>query len=418
MLLECLVDFNLDERISTVTVDNCTTNDGVIENMLQKLDPTTLILDGRFLHMRCCAHILNLIVRDGLDIIAHAIEKVRDAVGFWTNTPKRFEKFEDACRYYKIGGGKKLQLDCKTRWNSTYEMLETAIMYKDAFTRLKKNSKGKVEKFALPTPQEWQMAKEICDRLALFSRTTETFSGRYYPTANLYFQKVCEIRLALRKWLCCGNNVIESMVRNMIEKFDKYWNVINGMMAVASVLDPRRKLECVSFYFHLIYGDSYEFECERIKELLFELVDYYKSKVHSTHVSPSKDMESNVSYGKRPLDEIDDYENLWDKHVLEIPRKTPSRSEVETYLEEDRIVLDEQKSGLLAWWSANSGKYPILSKIARDILAVPISTVPSESAFSKGGKLISEYRSRLHPSTVETMMCLQSWRFMIFQGKL
>jgi len=142
--------------------------------------------------------------------------------------------------------------------------------------------------------------------------------------------------------------VIESVARNMIEKFDKYWIVINGILAVASVLDPRRKLECVSFYFHLIYGDSYEFECERIKELLFELVDYYKSKVHSTHESPLKHMESNVSYRKRPLDKIEDYENLWDKHVLEIPPKTTCRSEVETYLEEDRIVLDEQKSGLLA----------------------------------------------------------------------
>jgi len=84
VLLECLIDFNLDETISTITVDNCTTNDGLIKNMLEKLDPTTLILDGRFLDMSCCAHILNLIVRDGLDIVGHAIEKVRDADAFWS----------------------------------------------------------------------------------------------------------------------------------------------------------------------------------------------------------------------------------------------------------------------------------------------------------------------------------------------
>ena len=42
----------------------------------------------------------------------------------------------------KVSGGKKLELDYKTMWNSTYEMLETAIMYKEAFARLKKNSKG------------------------------------------------------------------------------------------------------------------------------------------------------------------------------------------------------------------------------------------------------------------------------------
>ena len=152
VLLECLVDFNLDDKISTITVDNCSTNDGVVEGLLEKLDPATLILDGKFLHMTCCAHILNLIVKEGLDIIGEAIEKVRDAVAFWTATPKRVEKFKDACRYFKICGGKKLVLDCKTRWNSTYEMLDIALMYKEVFTRLKKHCKGKEEKFPLPAP--------------------------------------------------------------------------------------------------------------------------------------------------------------------------------------------------------------------------------------------------------------------------
>lgn len=84
-------------------------------------------------------------------------------------------------------------------------------------------------------------------------------------------------------------------------------------------------------------------------------------------------------------------------------------------MEEDRIILDEQKSGLLAWWSANSGKYPILMKIVQDVLAMPICIVPSESAFSKDGKLISAHRSKAHPLAIEALMYLQSWRFMIFQ---
>ena len=97
--------------------------------------------------MRCCAHILNLIVKDGLDVIGDAIEKVREAVAFQTATPKRVENFEDACRYFKISGGKKVVLDCHTRWNSTYEMLKIALMYKEVFALLKKSSKGIEEKF-------------------------------------------------------------------------------------------------------------------------------------------------------------------------------------------------------------------------------------------------------------------------------
>ncbi|KAK3199726.1 hypothetical protein Dsin_023141 [Dipteronia sinensis] len=55
------------------------------------------------------------------------------------------------------------------------------------------------------------------------------------------------------------------------------------------------------------------------------------------------------------------------------------------------------------------GRYPILSKIARDVLAIPVSTVASESAFSTGGRTLSSHRSRLHPHTVEALMCTQNW---------
>jgi hypothetical protein len=64
---------------------------------------------------------------------------------------------------------------------------------------------------------------------------------------------------------------------------------------------------------------------------------------------------------------------------------------------------------ILEWWKINSIKYPVLSKMARDILAIPASTIPSESAFSTGGRVISDYRGSLACSTVEALVCLQDW---------
>ncbi|KAK9183227.1 hypothetical protein WN944_026376 [Citrus x changshan-huyou] len=55
------------------------------------------------------------------------------------------------------------------------------------------------------------------------------------------------------------------------------------------------------------------------------------------------------------------------------------------------------------------GGYPTLARIARDILAIPITTVASESAFSTGGRVVSPHRNKLHPSTLEALMCCQSW---------
>ena len=57
----------------------------------------------------------------------------------------------------------------------------------------------------------------------------------------------------------------------------------------------------------------------------------------------------------------------------------------------------------------NASNYPILSKMARDILTILISTVASESAFSISGCLLDAFRSSLSPKTVEALVCSQNW---------
>ncbi|KAH0657821.1 hypothetical protein KY289_026569 [Solanum tuberosum] len=47
--------------------------------------------------------------------------------------------------------------------------------------------------------------------------------------------------------------------------------------------------------------------------------------------------------------------------------------------------------------------------MARDLIAIPVSTVAFESAFSTTGRLVSPHRSRLHPTTLEALMCACTW---------
>lgn len=54
-------------------------------------------------------------------------------------------------------------------------------------------------------------------------------------------------------------------------------------------------------------------------------------------------------------------------------------------------------------------RFSILSHLARDFLAMPISTVPSESAFSTGGRVLDPFRSSLTPRIVEALVCAQDW---------
>lgn len=83
------------------------------------------------------------------------------------------------------------------------------------------------------------------------------------------------------------------------------------------------------------------------------------------------------------------------------------KTELDTYLYED-IVEDEQVD-VLMWWKVNSSRLPILAKMARDILVVPIATVASVSVFSTGGSVLDEFRSSLTTRLVESLICTQNW---------
>ncbi|KAL4337945.1 hypothetical protein AHAS_Ahas12G0160900 [Arachis hypogaea] len=62
------------------------------------------------------------------------------------------------------------------------------------------------------------------------------------------------MRLNLNEWLLSPNEMIHRMATNMINKFEKYWDQINEVMAVGAILDPRYKMKLLKF-FSLKYMD-------------------------------------------------------------------------------------------------------------------------------------------------------------------
>nr|GEU85086.1 zinc finger BED domain-containing protein RICESLEEPER 2-like [Tanacetum cinerariifolium] len=201
VLMDALMEWNLDTKLSTIAVDNYTTNDSLIDKIKDKLQLNKLIHDGSHIHMRCSAHILNLVVKIRLTVIKVAIENIRESVSYWTTTPKRVEKFEETCRQLKVTFSKRLGLDCQSRSNATYLRLKTALMYKDIFAHLKQHDS---QYKTLPSPLEWENARVICDTLEVFYEVTAIFSG----TSN--------------------------MASQMIENFNEYRGDIHELSTVAS----------------------------------------------------------------------------------------------------------------------------------------------------------------------------------------
>ena len=76
---------------------------------------------------------------------------------------------------------------------------------------------------------------------------------------------------------------------------------------------------------------------------------------------------------------------------LEAEQSVGCSNEVDKYLAENCDGRGDVNFEVLGWWKDNSSRYPMLSKVAKDVLAVPVSTVPSESAFSTGGHIVDPF---------------------------
>ena len=133
---KCLQEWGID-RIFTITLDNASSNDIAIQYLKRKTkDWKTTILDNEFLHMRCCAHIVNLIVCEGLKDQNESVVKIRNAVRYVRSSPSRLQTFKNCVEREKIPSKSLVCLDLPTRWNSTYMMLEAAVKFQNAFERL------------------------------------------------------------------------------------------------------------------------------------------------------------------------------------------------------------------------------------------------------------------------------------------
>lgn len=206
-----------------------------------------------------------------------------------------------------------------------------------------------------------------------------------------------------------------AMPSSMLEKYNKYWVEVNGPLAVAAILDPRYKIALVRFYFKKIYKESDEVEKDvsKIRGILRDLVEEYVKKDYknsSTRMPPPRSFsEANTSSKKRKvsMDEFAQY--------METEEVIEEKSDLDKYLGEPNVPLIEDFD-ILSWWKTNGAMYPTLQKIARDILGIPVSSVPSEQVFSTGGRVLSAHRSRLLPSTVEALMCAQNWIWSTIRG--
>ncbi|XP_026412067.1 zinc finger BED domain-containing protein RICESLEEPER 3-like isoform X2 [Papaver somniferum] len=206
------------------------------------------------------------------------------------------------------------------------------------------------------------------------------------------------------------------MAEIMFAKYNKYWGAykdMNSALFFAQLLDPREKEKGLEFTLECLYErNQYQVArvMKKVKEDMVRPFEEYKSSYDVVGESST----SGVAVAEAPVvaqeQIIVAMLNSRKKRHKRNPLGVEGLNELEKYLLEE---FDEEegvtKFDILAWWKSNSTKYKVLSHMAKDILAMPVSYVASESAFSTGKRVLSTWRSSLSPRTVESLLCTQGW---------
>ncbi|KAG4196140.1 hypothetical protein ERO13_A06G150966v2, partial [Gossypium hirsutum] len=385
-LVLCLSQWGIDKKIFSITLDNASYNDVMVSCLKNHFRANRAILcDGAFFQVRCCAHILNLIVKAGLELADDVVGKIRNGIKYIKKLRIHRKRFYDvADKSFHLNVTKKLRQDVCVGWNSTYLMLESSLYYKDVLDYWGQRDKD-YQIFVLSN-DEYRNVAILCKFLKVFYDVTCVFSGSNYPTANLYFRRVWKVHKLLLDTVKGPHSFLTPM-----------WAEYSLILSCAAILDPRYKLNYVQYCFTTIYGIHASDFVETILSNLRLLFDEYVKRSKSTSSSLAKSSNvsdknlvdssldkhnvNSVDFGfGGDFDESDDY-----KQYLNESSTMSEKSQLDIYLEEPTLELNSQID-VLDYWSKTS-----------------------ESAFSMGKKVITPLRSSLKPKTVQAVVCLDDW---------
>ncbi|GJS89440.1 zinc finger BED domain-containing protein RICESLEEPER 2-like protein, partial [Tanacetum coccineum] len=287
----CLNEWGFDNVLS-ISVDNASANDSAIDFMKMILEKNyNCLLKGKWMHIRCAAHVINLIVQDGMKKVDNSIEGIRCAVKWIKKSGTRIEKF----------------------------------------TKCAQSSRGvialKIDTLISPT----------------------RISGTKYVTSHTLVNELATIRDLLRKQLDCEihdeppvDKHLYDIAKAMQPKFDKYYCEVENMNLLvyfAFVLDPRNKYDFLDVIMEDHYGrEGLSVVTKKISYIKDELKLFFKYyvRIHA----PSSTTSSTFGKRQRTTDTSDEPDHG------DMLRRRMKRVASESVFSTSGRVLDSYRSSL------------------------------------------------------------------------
>ena len=432
-----IADYGLTDKIFAVTLDNAAGNTRAINQLNPVLSG---YVGSLFLHQRCACHIINLIVKAGLEVFKPMLGAFRSAISFLNSSNQRIAAYKSYC--IAVGERpRKFGLDMDVRWNSTYLMLKHLLPHKATFSVFITTQHPLVDGQPLLTDQHWYVAEIFFEFLEQFYDSTVVMSGVYYPTSPLILHHVLEIASHLNNYE--NDRDLRSVVVPMKDKFLQYWCDIPMLYSFAFILDPRAKLKGFTNVLRLLSqlnGNDYSCYLTEVRAELSVIFAKYDEKFGGVRLQRAAQPgptgkrktawgrifggESSSSGSSLSGTTLGSVTSLGSGSTSSLHRRTSasallqaatsgaslsSGSELSAYLDSDTVNQYDDDFNILNWWHEHKLSYPILSILARDVMTVPVSTISSESAFSMTGRIIEERRRRLGPEVVEMLALIKDW---------
>jgi len=330
-IYDLLEEFGIKTKTIALTTDNAANMISAANYLQDKL-----ILNN-FNHYRCIAHILNLVVFAGLNLLEDSVKKLRKLIKTIRKSTKILEDLEQLAVLNEKTFLVPI-LDCKTRWNSTYQMIKRACLLYESINMLliKHPSLNPY----MPDIKDWQIYEDLVVLLELFNDATIELSSQTYPT----IAHAQIILLALRNDLENKNFLLEEVVEAMLSKFIEYFNRITESLHISAFLDPRYKKLCFP-----------DMTIEEILTPIRQKINQQPSLLVSKKVSSFYQKLKNTSQQAQIMD--DEAHKYW------------------LFAEADETIK------LLDWWNTHTVEYPALSKLAHNYLCIQASSVPCEQLF-------------------------------------
>ncbi|XP_075486987.1 zinc finger BED domain-containing protein RICESLEEPER 1-like [Primulina tabacum] len=399
IIMTNLRNWDIDRKLFSLTVDNCSTCDRIVYRIRDQLSQHNFLMcEGQLFDVRCAANTVKLLVQDVLGTSREITDKVREAIRFVQNSQATREKFEEIVQLVGANCQQLLSLDNPFQWNSTYSMLETALGYKEALSQLQERDPG----FSIfPSCLDWDRLRAVTSILKFFHEVSNVFVGGKHSTANSYFAETCDIHLQLIEWCQKSDDFVSSLALKLKTKFDEYWKKCSLIMAVAAILDPRFKMKLVEYYYPQIYGDT-ALDCIDIVSNCIKAL--YNGHAIYTPLADHGQCSNSETSGSAVKDKLTGFDGFLHENSV----NQNIKSDLDKYLEEPLFPRSVDFS-ILNWWKVHEPRYPVLSMMARNILGIPISKVSVESLFDFRDRALNQCWSSLKPDSLQALMCSQDW---------